>query len=191
MHVPDWPGHVHGARAVLHKITGDDTLDASGLELMRMVRVVANLYGMVADEHLRPAEVSGPRWRLLLRLAGEEAHGHPDGVQPSHLARCQNVSKNTISALLRGLEEQGLVERTLNPDDRRVFRMRLSQKGRELLRYTTPIHVHFMNDIAAALSAEEQAQVGALLGKLYGALAPHVKRERDATEMAPEDETEE
>ena len=64
----------------------------------------------------------------------EEQRGKSLGLPPSYLSRCQDVTKNTISVLLRGLEDQGWIERTLDPDDRRVFRIRLTPAGRELIR---------------------------------------------------------
>ena len=84
-----------------------------GLETLRLIKMCANAYETVASEHLRTEQISEQRWRLLLRLLLEEQHGNPH-VNPTHLANTQQVSKNTISSLLRSLEEQGLIERTLD-----------------------------------------------------------------------------
>lgn len=82
---------------------------------------------------MRTEQISEQRWRLLLRLLLEEQHGNPH-VNPTHLANTQQVSKNTISSLLRSLEEQRLIERTLDQDDRRQFHIRLTEAGRQLVR---------------------------------------------------------
>jgi DNA-binding MarR family transcriptional regulator len=145
--------------------------DPMGLELLRLVKMVANLYDVIAGEQLRQADLSGPRWRLLLRLWGEEMHGNLEGASPTHLSYCQNVSKNTISSLLRGLEEQGLVERALDPDDRRVFRIRLTDAGRKLVEMTAPRHLDHLNELAAGLTAAERVQLAGLLAKLHRSLA--------------------
>lgn len=161
--------HEGYVRALLQEHIGD--IDLGGLELLRLVKTVANLYDALADEHLRAADLSGSRLRLLLRLWIEEVHGHLEGTSPTHLSRCQNVSKNTISALLRGLEEQGLVERTLDADDRRVFRMRLTAAGRALVQATAPEHMDYLNRLPAGLTPAEREQLIELLAKLRQSLS--------------------
>jgi DNA-binding MarR family transcriptional regulator len=159
---------------VVQKLFGG--VDLTGLDLLRMVRVASNLYDMVGDEPLEAAGLSGPRWRLLLRLHREELGGHTEGVSPTHLSRCQNVSKNTISSLLRGLEEQNLVERTLDLEDKRVFRIRLTEAGRQMVLTTAPRHLAYLNELAAALAPDEQAQLITLLEKLNRSLAARNRR---------------
>ena len=148
--------------------------DPSGMDLVRLMRAVNNLIEAAIDERLSHAELSGPRWALLFRLYAEEQCGNIAGVLPTALSRFQQVSKNTISALLRGLEEQGLVERTLDRDDRRAFRIRLSDAGRNLLQQTAPAHVAFANTLTESLSEEERAGLRDLLEKLRSALAERV-----------------
>jgi len=135
-----------------------------------MVRRAARLYEAIAGQDLRAAEVSGPRLVLLIRLYAEEMRGDGQGISPTHLSRCQRVSKNTISSMLRGLEEQGLIERTIDAADKRVFRIRLSEAGRDLVRRTSPEHFARMNELAAALSEEERQQLATLLLKLTDSL---------------------
>jgi DNA-binding MarR family transcriptional regulator len=148
-----------------------DGIDLTGLDMLRLVRIATNLYDMVGDEQLEAVGLSGPRWRLLLRLHREELGGNRVGVSPTHLSHCQNVSKNTISALLRGLEEQHLVERTLDPTDKRAFRIRLTDAGRDIVVTTAPRHLTHLNDLATALAPEEQTQLITLLEKLCRSLA--------------------
>ena len=86
----------------------------SGVELLRSVRIVNNLYDAIFSERLRDSQLSGPRWGLLMRLYAEEMRGNQEGLSPSVLSYHQAVSKNTVSSLLRGLEDQGLIERRLD-----------------------------------------------------------------------------
>ncbi len=160
--------HEQSVRAAIREAVGD--VDTGGLELARLVKMVANLYDVIHDEHLRAADLSGPRLRLLIRLWAEEAHGTTQGTAPTHLSRSQNVSKNTISALLRGLEEQGLIERTLCTEDRRSFRIRLTDAGRSLVQATAPAYLAYLNQLSAGLAAPERQQLLGLLQKLYKSL---------------------
>ena len=161
--------HSQAIRSLVHSLAGDAGM--TGLELFRWLHMVTNAYAGAADEQLRDSGLSGPRWVLLLRLLAEERCGCGEGISPTHLSQRQNVSKNTISVLLRGLEEQGLIERSLVPDDRRAFHIRLTDAGRTLVEATAPEHIAFLNGVAAGLTAEESAQLIDLLQKLYRSLS--------------------
>lgn len=164
-------------RDLLHELAG--AVDPSGLELARLIHVVANQYDALGVGHAKSKGFSGPRWRLLLRLMAEERQGNNAGLSPGYLSRCQNVGKNTISALLRGLEEQGMIERALDQEDRRFFRIRLTQAGRELIRTRAPVWLDRLNGLSAGLSPDERAELIRLLAALHGSLT------RRAREAAP------
>ncbi len=160
--------HSNVVRNMVGELAGD--VDATGVEIVRLVRMVCNSYDARVDDALRESKLSGPRWGLLLRMLAEEKNGGTSGMSPTHLSRCQNVSKNTISSLIGGLEEQGLVERELDRADKRVFRIRLTDAGRRAVEATAPDHVAYLNALAGGLTAEEQTQLIVLLDKLYASL---------------------
>lgn len=161
--------HSHAIRILVQILAGDEGM--TGLELIRWLHMATNAYAGAADEQLRDAGLSGPRWILLFRLLAEEHCGCVEGVSPTHLSQRQNVSKNTISVLLRGLEKQGLIERTLVPDDRRAFQIHLTEAGRTLVETTAPAHIAFLNELTAGLTAAENAQLIGLLQKLHRSLS--------------------
>ena len=115
-------------------------------------------------------DLSGPRWGLLMRLHLEEARGNCDGITPTALSRVQSVSKNTISALLRGLEDQGLIQRALDPQDRRLFRIQLTPHGREVVRQEAPARVQHLNRLAQSLTDSERQELADLLWKLFSSI---------------------
>jgi DNA-binding MarR family transcriptional regulator len=164
-------GKLPSLRSRLQGLAGD--ADLTGVELLQRISRVANLYDTILKQRLRTSDLSGPRWHLLVRLFAEEIGHGPGGLSPTYLSKCQDVSKNTISALLRGLEEQGLIERALDPADRRAFRIQLSERGRELVRTSTPRHFRELNELLAGLTAAERASLIDLLDKLYGSLLEH------------------
>lgn len=144
--------------------------DISGIELANMIRHLGNLYDTAVGLKIEDGGISGPRWGLLMRLYGEEKMGNTQGITPTSFSHSQRVSKNTISALLRGLEEQGLIRRELDSDDRRIFRIQLTQAGRDLVRSTAPAHLLYLNEMASALTLEERQQLLYLLEKLHRAM---------------------
>lgn len=164
--------HIHmmqdHVREHVRELTGLE--DTSGIELFGLMRMMMNLCEAIETEHLRELDVSGPRWGLLMRLFAEEQDGGVDGITPSSLSRFQRVSRNTISALLRGLEEQGLIQRALDRSDRRRFRIQLTAAGRQLLESTAPKRIEHLNRMVSGLSRAEREQLIALLSKLYRSL---------------------
>ncbi len=71
-----------------------------------------------------------------------------------------------ISALLTRMEKEELIERRLNPADRRSFQIGLTDKGRELYK---DISLHYSEWVASALeevSSEEREMLYDLLGRL-------------------------
>jgi DNA-binding MarR family transcriptional regulator len=158
---------------LVEALTGRTGVDVSGMEMARLVRTASHLYDAVVVQSEGTPEISSPRLFLLGRLFFEEKHGNFEGVSPTHLSHWRRVSKNTISALLRGLEEQGLIQRTLDPMDKRGFRIRLTDAGRELVRSTAPQHLAYMNNLLTDLNPAERKLLTALLDKLCRSLAAH------------------
>ena len=146
--------------------------DISGADLSRMVRLTATGYETAFKARMKEEGLSGPRWRILLHLFMAEEMGRP-GVSPTELAQARNVSKNTVSTLLRSLEEQGLITRAIAPHDKRSFIIQLTEKGRKLVRERSPQHLAFLNELASDLTPDERQELIRLLRKLYRSIIHH------------------
>jgi DNA-binding MarR family transcriptional regulator len=144
--------------------------DTRGMEIFTAMHRIAHRGEMLAASASDEADLSGPRWRLLVRMLVEEQMGNVEGITPTDLSHWQRVSKNTISSLLRGLEEQGLVRRTLDSKDLRVFRIQLTDTGRDLVRRNTPHDLERMNRLLKGLEPEEIDQLNNLLDKLLDSI---------------------
>lgn len=146
--------------------------DTGGAELSRLIKLSATGYDTIFKARMKDENLSGPRWRILLHLFMAEEMGKP-GVSPSELAQARSVSKNTISSLLRSLEEQGLVTRAVSPTDRRSFVIQLTDRGRDVVRERSPQHLTFLNELASDLTPGEREQLIMLLRKLYKSITLH------------------
>ena len=144
--------------------------DVRGIEIGGAIRMLANCYESALNQNAEFAELSGPRLAILIRLMGEDQLGNHEGINPTQISKYQHVSKNTISALLRGLEEQGLIERRLDSSDKRKFLIRITPAGQALVESTTPGRIEYMNHLASALSGDERSQLLELLEKLRSSL---------------------
>ncbi|HEX8697028.1 MAG TPA: MarR family transcriptional regulator [Longimicrobium sp.] len=93
-----------------------DRLHSASIHLLRRVRKQDDATGVTAP-HLSALSVlvfGGPR------TLGE-------------LAAAEQVRPPSMTRIVRNLEADGLVERETDPADRRVFRVRATEKGREIL----------------------------------------------------------
>lgn len=146
--------------------------EVSGFQIAALIRLLSNQYENIFEHHAGEDELSGPRMSILARLMESEKRGKA-GITPTELSHNQHVSRNTISALLRGLEEQKLIQRELDPDDRRLFRIHITAAGHKLVQTMAPQRIAMANQIVSGLSPEEQAQLVTLLSKLFVSLQNH------------------
>ena len=108
------------------------------------------------------AEVGGsmPTWFILTNLKGEEWRTQHE------LARALHIEGPTLTRHIDGLEEEGLVVRRRDTNDRRAVSVELTDAGRakhtEMLRAVQA----FNQRLLAGFSAEELDELQALLGKL-------------------------
>jgi DNA-binding MarR family transcriptional regulator len=116
--------------------------------------------------------------RTEARQAGASAGLQPVQIEVLHyLGQCNRYSdtlqavteflgqtKGTVSKTVGVLQQRGLVERLPDADDHRVFHLRLTERGRELLhRVVPPV---FLRELAASRSAQELAQLGEMVHRL-------------------------
>jgi DNA-binding MarR family transcriptional regulator len=76
-----------------------------------------------AGTEMRPSRASA--------LVTVELHGP---LTPSELAEIEGVKRPTATRILRGLEGEGLIERTPDPNDGRSALISITPEGRERLR---------------------------------------------------------
>ena len=116
-------------------------------------------------EDLTPSQIS-----VLLRL---ESHG-PDTV--SSLARAEGVRPQSMSAIVTGLQEAGLVSGTPDPSDGRKTLMSLSKKCEKWLKEGRAARQDWLTKtIVHKLSVQEQRQLSTalqLLGRLADSESP-------------------
>jgi DNA-binding MarR family transcriptional regulator len=91
-------------------------------DFMAGIRLLARL-ARVAEQTCQSTGISLPQYRLLVSAA--------EGAQrASELANAVGVSRPTLTSLVDGLEQAGLLRRVPVPTDRRGIRLELTEEGR-------------------------------------------------------------
>jgi DNA-binding MarR family transcriptional regulator len=101
-------------------------------------------------------------WRVLMALYKEERHRRSPGA----LADACEISSGAMTNRIDRLEEDGLVRRLPDPDDRRGVIVEMTEQGRRRLDEATNAQARREAAIASALTDREKKQLNALLRKL-------------------------
>ncbi|HET6444440.1 MAG TPA: MarR family transcriptional regulator [candidate division Zixibacteria bacterium] len=141
-------------------------LDARTVSLLDELGFVSRAIHHVAEQSLDEAGLSRAQYRVLINLFFAEQMGERGELNPSEISDRQGVSRNTMSSLIRNLEDGGLVERHLDPLDRRRFNISLTESGRALVTDYAGQHLATIGSCFSGLTADEQENLYQLLRKV-------------------------
>jgi len=88
-----------------------------------------------------------------------------DRLSQNQIGRELGVSRTNITNLMDGLEEEGLIRRVVNPDDRRSNYVELTLEGERLCNVLIPAVTKFMVDGLRGFSPEQRAQLSEYLAR--------------------------
>ncbi|GIH50402.1 MarR family winged helix-turn-helix transcriptional regulator [Microbispora rosea] len=143
-------------------------LDLSAMGVFGRVAQVARVVEGRVEEVLNRHGLRSGDFDVLAAL---RRSGPPYTLIPSELSDMVMMSRAGMTSRLDRLEAAGLVERSLDPADRRSFKISLSEKGREVIDATLTDHAANLAGLASGLAAEDAATLDRLLRDLLGALA--------------------
>ncbi len=84
----------------------------------------------------------------LLQIVGQ---GAPEGLPITHIAERLLLRHNSAVELIDRAETAGLVQRTADSSDHRRARIRITQKGREVMAVLVPEHLAFVQKAGPTL----------------------------------------
>jgi MarR family transcriptional regulator, lower aerobic nicotinate degradation pathway regulator len=114
----------------------------------------------LATERLGPLGLSPRAWGVLSTLV------ESGPLTQIELATALSIDRTAMVYLLDELEEQRLVERVRNPDDRRSFHVHLTAKGRQTQRKAANELAGQAETLLAPLDAAERGQLVELLTRI-------------------------
>lgn len=141
-------------------------LDPHTLHLMDEFQVLSRAIYHLNEQSVAIPGLSFAQYRVLMHLFFAEQMGDRGELNPSEISDRQGVSRNTMSSFIRNLEDEGFVERRLDPHDRRRFNISLTDTGRELVRQHARHHLETIGQCFRALTTEEQETLHQLMIKV-------------------------
>ena len=117
----------------MSKVTNqDDRIAAWRAMLLAQSRALRAI-----DRDLEQAGTISLQWYDVLL----ELNAAPDGLRMQDVAMRTVVSRTRVSRIVAELEERGLVERTIDPDDGRAAVATITGEGRQELRRAAPVYL--------------------------------------------------
>jgi MarR family 2-MHQ and catechol resistance regulon transcriptional repressor len=90
----------------------------------------------------------------------------PERLAQGEIGRELSVTSANVTYLIDGMVREGLVNRIVNPNDRRVTFVELTPKGEQLAERIVPVIGKFMAEVVDCLSEEETSQLNHLLERV-------------------------
>jgi DNA-binding MarR family transcriptional regulator len=125
------------------------------LRLGFLIHDVSRLRRSAFDRCLKPLNVTRSQWWVLAYLSRE------DGMTQSQLAIELDLGKVAVGGLIDRLQKSGLVRREADASDRRVNRVFLEPKSRQLINRMRKVS-HKMNTRILAGLADKDLETAAL-----------------------------
>jgi DNA-binding MarR family transcriptional regulator len=88
-------------------------------------------------------------------------------IKVSEISKLLYVTSPTITQLLKGLEANGLVERHIDPTDRRAVGVKLTEKGEMVSQQAADTFSDSFNGLIEYLGEEQSNQLAELLSKAF------------------------
>ncbi|PLW84206.1 MarR family transcriptional regulator [Kineobactrum sediminis] len=133
-----------------------DIADQLSFELHSSARLWRRNFDRRAKEH----GLSRARWQLLWLLAREE------GLKQAELADRMDIAPISLARQVDKLELEGLVQRRRDSDDRRCFRIHLTDAAQPALQILRRLAQETRSEALAGFNTEDIAQLQQLLGRI-------------------------
>lgn len=137
-------------------------LDTEAMGIMGRLKRLSTHLAREVEQVLQQRGLSSSSFDVLATL---RRSGTPYRLSPGDLLSMTMVSSGTMTNRIDQLEKAGLVERVLNPDDRRSVLIALTDAGLAAVEGAVGAHVANQQRLTQGFSAEEKAQLDALLRK--------------------------
>ena len=144
------------AKARTKAPTGPPTAEPIG----RVLDSTAKLLSRAFDQQLAEAGGTRPGWLILVALKQQRWRTQQD------LAAAVGIEGPTLTHHLDAMKKAGLIERSRDPDDRRIVRVELTDAGEELFLRLAKAAIGFDTRVREGVSDKELESVRRVLARL-------------------------
>lgn len=139
--------------------TPDFTKDVT--EIDRLIRLVSVVVKKRGRDILVNFDITPPQFNALLTLSD---HG---SLTMGELCDHLYLACSTATDLIDRMERNGLIERQRDQNDRRVIRLKITDRGQEIITKVIEARYDYLNGVLKAVSTEEKEHIVCSLNQLY------------------------
>lgn len=103
------------------------------------------------DEELAKHELTYPQWEVVRMLCSQ------DGLEQRTIQQRLGIQSATLTGIVDGLVDNGLVERRLSPEDARVKQLHLTEEGQKIQQMGPEVLSRIDDRLSRNFSATELA----------------------------------
>ena len=126
----------------------DENLNKSTIEALAAFRYVLRRFVRYSEERAYKAGLTPQQYQVILAIEGQPGR---DWATITDLAEALQVQHNAVVGLVTRCEQNGLVTRTRDSEDRRQVCVSLTHKGREALRSIAAENLAELKDMLLSL----------------------------------------
>ncbi len=125
----------------------------------------------LSEESLKALRITFPQFGVLLRLSFQ------DNITQKELSDIMDTDTTTIMVICDSLEKKGFLKRMKDPSDRRVNRLVLTERGKNVVPKAYPLMMRRYEFFVNSISKKELETITPILEKLYGAIKKQHQKE--------------
>ncbi|APE43867.1 MarR family transcriptional regulator [Sulfitobacter alexandrii] len=138
---------------------------------LRLLKVVRGIEQELRENLRREHNTTLPRFDVMSALSR-----HPEGLKMSQLSGVLRVSNGNVTGIADRLSEEGLVERSPVPGDRRAIMLRLTPAGQKEFARQARAHEDWIDTLLAGVSPAD-ARAMAVRLQAFAAAAEFKEKE--------------
>jgi DNA-binding MarR family transcriptional regulator len=150
-----------------HGPAADGEPDVSAAELTERVMRVAHLIRRTSMASLAPLSLTPAQSRALRTISKADAP-----IRMGELATTLGVVPRSATGVVDALQDAGLVERTVDPGNRRSVLVTLTAAGRDMQRAMADARAAAGDGMFGRLTSGERRTLAELLGRVGGSDSP-------------------
>lgn len=133
---------------------------------LRMLSTTVMIENEIRNRLRAEFDITLPRFDLMAQL-----ERHPDGLRMGELSKRMMVTGGNITGITDQLEQEGLVMRVTDKQDRRAYSVKLTTAGRKAFKTMASVHEAWVAELLAGLDAEQKNQMISLLSSVKSDLS--------------------
>lgn len=128
---------------------------------LRMLSCTVRIEDEIRSRLRGEFNITLPRFDLMAQL-----ERHPEGLRMGELSKRMMVTGGNVTGIADLLEQEKLVVRVPDPNDRRVYLLKLTPAGRRAFARMAEVHEQWIREMTGGLTQSEKSTLIQLLSKM-------------------------